>query len=131
MIKKKQFKELGIDLKNKGRYFKTILTRYGYIRFKRTVLIPKDIENQTKLNNILKSKKTSIVPLDIKLGIENLPFKITCNMMLFIAKIAISQNSYEKTQQIIFETTGINVADDTIRNVVNYIGKGLYKNKLI
>ena len=60
------------------------------------------------------------------LGIDILPFKITCHMMLFIAKIAISQSSYEQAQQIIYDTTAIEVSDDTIRKVVNYIGKLVY-----
>ena len=46
--------------------------------------------------------------------------------MLFIAKIAISQSSYEQAQQIIYDTTAIEVSDDTIRKVVNYIGKLVY-----
>ena len=125
--KKNEFAKLGIHLINHGRYYKKILTRCGYIKYKRTILIPKDRESRSKLRDILKYKKKSIAPLDIILGIEILSFKITCNMMLFIAKIAISQGSYEQAQQIIYDTTSIELSDDTIRKVVNYIGKLVYE----
>lgn len=72
--------------------------------------------------------KKRIAPLDEFLGFSNLPFKISVRMMLKIAKIAITQPSYQRTEEIIKETLNVDVNDDTIRKVVNILGKIVYEN---
>jgi hypothetical protein len=69
----------------------------------------------------------SIVPLDSYLGLAGLPFKITPTAMLKIAFWAQNQGSYQRAEDAITEAMGINVNDDTIRSVTNYVGGIVFK----
>ena len=70
----------------------------------------------------------TVAPLDIALGIDNLPFKITIAMMLDITRRAINAHSYEELQQAYRKDRQINISDDQIRNVTNYIGQIVYED---
>jgi hypothetical protein len=63
-----------------------------------------------------------VVPLDCFLGIDQLPFKISVEMMLQIAWWAQNQPSYEDAENTINSVYRVRVNDDTIRSVTNYIG---------
>lgn len=67
-----------------------------------------------------------MVPLDISLGIDKLPFKISVAMMLDIARRAINAHSYEEQQQAYEQDRGILISDDQIRFVVNELGAIIY-----
>ena len=69
-----------------------------------------------------------VFPLDSVLGIDNLPFKITPNMMLDIARRAVNAHSYEELQRAYLDDWNITISDDQIRMVTNYIGKLVYEN---
>ena len=107
------------------------MTCNGAIKYKRSVLVPKDKENAERLKEKYGDKVKSIVPLDILLGVSELPFKMTIKLMLFVAYIGITETSYEKTQKILYETMKIKIGDDTIRKVVNYIGKFVYEDQCL
>lgn len=68
-------------------------------------------------------KKTSVVPLDEALGIDLLPFKMSPGFMLECAFWAQNQKSYEAAEAMIARVTGVRTNDDTIRLVVNTVGK--------
>ena len=68
----------------------------------------------------------AVVPLDISLGIDKLPFKISVAMMLDIARRAINAHSYEEQQQAYEQDRGILISDDQIRFVVNELGAIIY-----
>ena len=68
----------------------------------------------------------TVVPLDISLGIDKLPFKISVAMMLDIARRAINAHSYEEQQQAYEQDRGILISDDQIRFVVNELGAIIY-----
>lgn len=71
-------------LKNKGYVFRELITIYGKIRYRRTMLAPVDIESITALAKLQKAKY--VCPLDCFLHVDKLPFKITTKMMVAIAK---------------------------------------------
>lgn len=78
-------------------------------------------ESRKRLFDEYKSK--SIAPLDIYLGIEKLPFKISPNLMLQMAFWCQNQGSYQAAEDMIRATLGLTVNDDTMRMVTNYVGK--------
>jgi hypothetical protein len=65
--------------------------------------------------------------MDIFLGIDKLPFKMTVDMMLKVAYIAQNQGSYEAAQEML-GIMGFAVNDDTIRLVVNHIGSLVFQD---
>ena len=69
-----------------------------------------------------------VFPLDSALGIDRLPFKITPNMMLDIARRAVNAHSYEELQRAYMDDWNIAISDDQIRMVTNYIGKLVYED---
>jgi hypothetical protein len=90
------------------------------------MLIPQS--NADKIAFVEKTGAKSLFPLDCFLGISSLPFKITPAAMLKIAFWAQSQFSYQRTEDIIKETMGISINDDTIRHVTNYVGNVIFHN---
>ncbi len=89
--------------------------------YSRYVLRPDGNESAALLSEI--NGKKTVVPLDMALGIDNLPFKITPSMMLEIAYWAARMNSYQDAEDYFKRSKGISLSDDTIRGVVNVIGK--------
>ncbi len=99
---------------------KTIRTTQGDLTIKRYALRGKTKQDTEKLKEI--EDTTAIYPLDIALGIDRLPFRMTPDLMLKIAYIAIQVPSYERTEEIVRELGMFEIGDDTIRAVTNYIG---------
>lgn len=69
----------------------------------------------------------TIAPLDIALNIGRLPFKISSDMMLEIAYWAIKLSSYQEAENYFKRSYHIEISDDTIRKVVNFIGEIIFK----
>ena len=69
----------------------------------------------------------SVIPLDMALGIANLPFKISIQMMLEIAKQAINIHSYGDLQKAYEHDLGISLSDDEIRSIVKEVGRTVYQ----
>ena len=67
-----------------------------------------------------------VAPFDIALGLTGLPFKMSAAMMLDIAKRSVSAHSYEELQHLYREDRNIEISDDQLRLVTNYIGKLVY-----
>ena len=67
-----------------------------------------------------------IAPCDIALGLAGLPFKMSASMMLDIAKRSVSAPSYEELQSLYRKDRNIEISDDQLRLVTNYIGKLVY-----
>ena len=84
------------------------------------MLIPEGSDSKEALYNAMCVK--SIFPLDDAFGISKLPFKMTPALMLRCAYWAQNQCSYQAAEDVIRETYGISINDDTIRLVTNYIG---------
>ena len=107
-----------LDLDN--RRPRRILTTEGEITFRRYMLRPVDEQSRQKLSDSFHLK--GVAPLDEYLGIDKLPFKVTCDMALRIAKIAIREPSYKDAENRMKEDFGITISDDRIRDIVNFIG---------
>ena len=86
--------------------------------------VPADKESAELLQKNHNMK--TVVPMDIALGIDNLPFKISVEMMLDITRRAINSHSYEELQNSYSRDWHINISDDQIRKVTNYIGKIIF-----
>jgi hypothetical protein len=84
------------------------------------VLRPSDKESLQLL--IRQEGIKSVVPLDCRIGVDGLPFKMSVHMMLRVAFWAQNQGSYQRAEEIIKDECGVFVNDDTIRLVANYIG---------
>ena len=66
--------------------------------------------------------------MDSYLGLAGLPFKITPAAMLKIAYWAQNQSSYQRAEDAISEALHININDDTIRQVTNFVGGMVFQN---
>lgn len=104
---------------------KSLLTTEGYINYRRYILRPQDAESAAQLKKLSGSK--TVVPLDIALGTDSLPFKITVPMMLEMSYWAAKMSSYQDTEEHLLRTHGIKISDDTIRQVVNYLGRLVFE----
>ena len=102
------------------------MTAEGELTISRYALRPKTDTDRRKLEEI--EGKSCIYPLDIALGISGLPFKMTPGLMLKIARVAVQVPSYEKAESIIREMCHVEISDDTIRSVTNYIGEIVFRN---
>ena len=83
-------------------------------------MIPDGPESKAALLEAANSKK--VIPLDDALGLSRLPFKMTPALMLRCAYWAQNQCSYQAAENVMRDTYGISINDDTIRLVTNYIG---------
>lgn len=120
-LKKQDFREYGINLTPDRRVKKEIFTLIGKIFFERMVLRPADPKSMERLSSDFGVK--SIAPLDIYLGIDGLPCKMSIDMMLKCAFWAQNQCSYQLAEETMKKVFGYTVNDDTIRQVTNFIGR--------
>ena len=111
-------------LKNKGYVFRDLITIYGKIRYRRTMLAPADPESIIALAKLQKAKY--VCPLDCILQVDKLPFKITVKMMAAIAKEAIRASSYDRAASVIKEHYKVDINTATVRLVTDYVGAVVY-----
>jgi len=104
-----------------------LITLQGKIYFSRYCLIPREKEDKEKLQKLNGAK--SIVPLDYYLGIAGLPFKITPMAMLHIAYWAQNQLSFQRAEEALHDIRGLDLNDDTIRAVTNFVGSVVFANE--
>jgi hypothetical protein len=64
----------------------------------------------------------TVVPLDMALGIDKIPGKMSLPLMLEIAYWAQNQGSYQEAEDQIRRTLRLEIGDDTVRKVANLIG---------
>ena len=70
----------------------------------------------------------AVAPLDCYLGMAGLPFKITPTAMVKIAYWAQNQGSFQRAEDAISEILHVNVNNETIRAVANYVGGVVFDN---
>ena len=68
-----------------------------------------------------------MAPLDDKLGITGLPFKLTKTAMLETAFWGQNQSSYKRAETILKTKCGIPVNSETVRLTTNYVGNTVFK----
>ena len=96
------------------------------MEYRRTVYVPANKQSADLLLN--KYGLKAVIPLDMALGIDKLPFKVSPQMMLDIARRAINASSYEELQQTYKEDWNIEISDDHIRRITNYVGQVIYED---
>ena len=97
----------------------------GLLSINRYVLRPKTSVDAEALH--AQSGINAVVPLDDYLNITNLPFKMTPELMVNIAIWAQGQSSYQEAEDAIMRAYNLNINDDTIRQVTNYIGNIVFQ----
>lgn len=115
-----KFRERKVRLKKQGRSSVTIMTIHGKLTYTRTVLVAKNAKLYTRL---YANGKKDVVPLDNFLGVGTSPFKMSINTMLLCAYVAKESNSYKHAEEQLKNYMGLSIDSDTIRRVVNTIGK--------
>jgi len=113
-------------LKTQQKVDTSLLTTLGKMSYSRYTLIPRNAKSKELLWQKFNIKSTA--PLDSYLGVAGLPFKITPLAMVKIAYWAQNQSSYQRAEDAISEAMHINVNDDTVRQVTNYVGSVVFKN---
>ena len=91
---------------------------------RRTILRPRD---KTSLAKLLETEGVrSIAPLDSVLRIDDLPFKMTREMMCEVAFWGQNQSSYKAGSDVIKKVHGIDLSPNLVRAVTDYVGKIVY-----
>ena len=121
-----EYKHKGVVLRTHRKSEFSIITTHGKISYLRYTLIPQGENGKENLFKLCGSK--AIAPLDCYLGMAGLPFKITPSAMLKIAYWAQNQGSFERTENAISEVLNVNVSNETIRSVANFVGNVIFKN---
>lgn len=70
----------------------------------------------------------TVVPLDMALGIDKIPGKMSLPLMLEIAYWAQNQGSYQEAEDQINRTLRMEIGDDTVRKVANLIGAIVFRH---
>ena len=112
-------------LKNDKKDTRSIITTRGIFTIARTVLRPKDKEGLKRLMDEENTK--CVVPLDILLCIDTLPFKMTRKMMCEVAFWAQNQSSFKATESILKKVYGVSIVPETIRKVADSVGKVVFE----
>ena len=68
-----------------------------------------------------------VIPLDEYLGIDDLPFKMTRQMMTEVAFWGQNQTSFKMSEEILKDKFGISITADLIRRVTYYVGRLIYE----
>ena len=66
---------------------------------------------------------TSVYPLDMYLGIDNLPFKATADEALRIARAGATSPSYRDAARLLEDDFGVRLSDVFVREVTEYVGE--------
>lgn len=111
-------------LERDKRLQRTILTTEGNQTFNRYRLYAIDTDEYP--NSIKRCQalygNTSVYPMDIHLGIDRLPFKVTVDEALRIAKIGATASSYKEAVARLYDDFGDKMSDNLVREITDYIG---------
>ena len=107
-------------LRNNGLYSRSVIGVFGKITYKRTALKPADPESARRLMELESIK--SVFPLDCLLGVDKVPFKITCEMMCLIAKEAVRAKSYEEAAERTRQIYHIEISPVQVEKITDFVG---------
>jgi hypothetical protein len=120
--------EKGIILKTAHKIPISIQKDGVKIRYSRYLLTPKNKESADKLKKL--ENKRGVFPLDMALGVSDLPHNMTVNAMLKVGKVAQASRSYKNASETLAADHGIQLDPATIMTVTNQIGEIAFKNEL-
>ncbi|MBQ7738189.1 MAG: hypothetical protein IJT59_00850 [Desulfovibrionaceae bacterium] len=89
-------------------------------RYTRSILRPIDAASSAKLQALYGTK--TLVPLDLLLGLDRLPFKMSTNLMLDLTYWSVKLFSYEQVASYFLRRRHLSLSDDTIRQAKNFVG---------
>ena len=115
-------------LKNNANLSRKLTGVFGEIQYSRASLIPSDKDSAKLLWET--EKKKSVFPLDCALGVDALPFKITCQMMCAIAREAVRARSYSDACKNIEEKYHVSISSVQVEKVTDFIGALVYEEQL-
>ena len=115
-------------LKNNANLTRKLTGTFGDIEYSRASLIPADKESAKIL--LETENRKSIFPLDCALGVDVLPFKITCQMMCAIAKEAVRARSYTDARVNIEEKYHVTMSSVQVEKVTDFVGALVYESQL-
>ena len=107
---------------------KQIMTVNGKLNLNRYSLKPADPESKRRLMETEGLKR--VVPLDIRLGVDNLPFKMTVAAMLTTAYWAQNQMSYRRASDAICSVSMIETNPETVRLVADHVGGVVFEEDM-
>lgn len=106
------------------RIARTILTTEGNQSFMRYRLFA--INSEEYPNSVATCQRlfgsTSVYPMDMYLGIDKLPFKVTVDAALRIARYGATSTSYKEAVNRLDDAFGYKLSDNQIREITDYIG---------
>ena len=79
-----------------------------------------DAANSAKLQSAYGTR--TLVPLDLALRLDRLPFKMSTNLMLDLTYWSVKLFSYEQVASYFWHRRHFSLSDDTIRQVKNFVG---------
>lgn len=115
-------------LKNNANLERKLIGTFGEIHYSRTSMIPADKKSAAILHGTEGVK--SIFPLDCALGVDVLPFKITCKMMCAIAKEAVRARSYADASTNVCEKYNVEISAYQVEKVTDYVGALVFDEQL-
>ena len=117
----------GVVLKNNGNLPRKLTGTFGEIEYSRASLIPADKQSAAILWKT--EQKKSVFPLDCALGVDVLPFKISCQMMCAVAKEAVRARSYSDASTNISEKYHVKMSSVQIEKITDFIGALVFKSQ--
>jgi hypothetical protein len=106
------------------------MTIAGGLAYKRLALTPATSADAERLK-AAKNGAKMVFPLDEVFGLDVLPYKMTVRTMLEIAYWAKETCSFDAAEKALFRNTAIRVNAETIRAVVNTVGKIVFQNDVL
>ena len=92
--KRRDLLEKGVKVKKWRAFPRTMMTLFGPLRCERTALIAATLDDERRLLGLTGEK--TLFPLDMALGIDKLPFKLSVGAMLEIAPIGFKRSRHIK-----------------------------------
>ena len=123
--KKRELLEKGVKVKKWRAFPRTMMTLFGPVRYERTALIGSTPDDEKQLFRLTGDKM--LFPLDIALGADKLPFKLSVGAMLEIGHWVQEVPSYQAATRAIWRNTNIETKEDTVRMVANHIGSMVFE----
>jgi len=118
-----------VILKNKGKLSKEILLNGFALSLNRSFFVPADEESAANLKKLKGDKNpNSVVFLDERLGIDNIPFKATCGSVCAIAKEAIRSPSYKAAAQVLNERCHYSISEAQVKRITDYVGDLIFQD---
>jgi hypothetical protein len=125
---RKKYKIDNISLKTNRRAPISIQTLNQKLTINRYLLSP---STKTDSQNLMAQDGVkNIIPVDISLGIANLPHKMTVGAMLKVAEVAQDSRSFIHATSRLQNDFGIKLDPKTVMNVTNHIGEISFQNEV-